>query len=430
LQARTFDELNDQGLAVSTPQANADMTDYTGLFLDTYFNVVTSAVRKNDPNHMIIGNRLQRGTINSEQLCRIMGKYLDIVSYNYYTNAFDTDFLKKIYQWTGDKPIILSEFYWDSPSDSGLPGGVKDSGSQKERGLAYRNYVEQAAALGFIVGVEWYTLVDEPITGFWYGKYGGENGNTGLLGVTDRPWKPMIEEMVKTNYEIYKVLSGKRPPFVYNDPRFQMAKAGKNVLHISRATGPIAIDGSKANWPGVPSEILSGKRLVEGVNAGGTEAAFKLCWDDKNLYFIANVTDPTPMQNQKIGNSIWSGDAIELFIGKDLTSSGNLQPLTDHHILISAGLVDGKTHWYFDRENTQPEIQATVIPNVDGKGYTLEAAIPFSALGFTPKEGDSIKFDLALDNSEGIGRTAQLAWNGNEQNSAERSFWGTAVFGP
>ena len=30
-----------------------------------------------------------------------MGKYLDVMSFNYYTNGIDKGFLRRIYEWTG-----------------------------------------------------------------------------------------------------------------------------------------------------------------------------------------------------------------------------------------------------------------------------------------------------------------------------------------
>lgn len=219
-KAKSFDELNDAGLAVKTETARKDLHDYTGLFLDAYFSVVNTAFRKHDPNHMMIGARYQPQTINNEQLCRITGKYCEVMSFNYYTHAVDTKLLQNVYEWSGQRPMILSEFFWSSPRDSGLAGG-RDVKSQRERGLAYRNYVEQSAALGFVIGIEWFTLVDQSVTGRWFSKYNGESANTGLFSVADRPWKDCVEEMAKTNHEIYDALTRKRAPFAFDDPRFR-----------------------------------------------------------------------------------------------------------------------------------------------------------------------------------------------------------------
>ena len=69
------------------------------------------------------------------------------------------------------------------------------------------------------------------------------------------------------------------------------------------------------------------------------------------------------------------------------------------------------------------------ILDPDGKGYILEAAIPFDALGIQPKTGETILFDIALDDSaDGTKRLRQFMWNGIDRNSTERGQWGTAIF--
>ncbi len=220
-KAGSFDELLEAGLAVTTDAAKADVKTFVGEFLETYFTQIEKLYRQHDANHLLIGSRLQPITIEDEQLCRIMGKHLDVVSYNYYTLGVDTVALKRYHEWTGGKPMMLSEFFWSSPKDSGLIGG-REVSSQQERGLAYRNYVEQSAALGFVIGIEWFTLVDQATTGRWFSKYNGESYNTGLISVADRPWKDMVAEMMKTNHTIYDLLTGKRAAFKWEDPRFQV----------------------------------------------------------------------------------------------------------------------------------------------------------------------------------------------------------------
>jgi hypothetical protein len=218
--AASFDDLKDRVLNVKTAAAKQDVQDFTGVFLEEYFRIITESFRKHDPNHLLIGCRLQPGTINNEQLCRIAGKYLDVMSFNYYTNGVDKEFLRRIYGWTGGRPMMMSEFYWGASKESGLAGG-REVTTQQERGLAYRNYVEQSASLGFVIGIEWFTLIDQSVTGRWFQGFDGERANTGVLAVTDRPWKAMLEEAIKTNYGIYDVLLGKQPPFVFDDPRFK-----------------------------------------------------------------------------------------------------------------------------------------------------------------------------------------------------------------
>ncbi len=217
---KTFGDVSEHGLPVKSDAAKADLQAFTGVFLDAYFRLITETFHKYDKNHLLIGNRLQPGTINNETACRLSGKYMDVVSFNYYTYGFDQKLLSRIRSWIGDRPMFFSEFYFSSPPDSGLLGGGQDLASQRERGLAYRHYMEHAAALGYVVGIEWFTLVDQAATGRFFEKYNGEAANTGLISVADRPWKPMLEEMLKSNYGIYQVLFGERPPFEFSHPRF------------------------------------------------------------------------------------------------------------------------------------------------------------------------------------------------------------------
>lgn len=426
MQAGSFDDLIEPGLPVSTAEAAADMAAYHDLFFETYYKLIYDTFKKHDPNHMLLGNRFQSGTINNRRLVEIGAKYLDIISYNYYTYGIDLDRLKRIHQWSGGKPMMLTEWFYDSPKDSGLPGGGKDVSSQAERGLAYRNYVEQAASLDFIVGQTWFTLVDQSLTGRWFQKYNGENANSGLIAVTDRPWKDMLVHVMETNYTIYDLITGKRKPFAWDDPRFVMSQAAKKSLTIPRATGPVAMDGTANGFPGVPAEPISGQRLVTGANADGFEASFKLCYDDDNLYVLVDVSDPTPMRNEMSADKLWSADAVELFIGHEKLDEPGQPLFSDRQILLGAGK---EPKAYVTKQTEQPPIQVVVVPRVDGKGYVLQAKIPSEALGFKPAEGKEIRFDLAVDDAaDGKRRDRQLMWNGTDRNSGDRTGWGRATF--
>ncbi len=217
LHVKAFDDLREMVVPVESPAAKADVQQFVSVFLDEMFRLVAESFHRHDPHHLLLGSRLMPGTITDEALCRIMGKYVDVMSFNYYTTSVDKDLLRRIYQWTGGRPLILSEFYWSASKESGLTGG-REVTTQQERGLAYRNYVEQSAALGFVVGIEWFTLIDQAVTGRWFQGLDGERANTGVISVTDRPWKAALAEMMKTNYEIYKVWFGERAPFIWNGP--------------------------------------------------------------------------------------------------------------------------------------------------------------------------------------------------------------------
>ena len=428
LQLADFAAASD-GLPVKTKAAHDDVQAFTAEFLEAYHGLVARAFRKCDPHHMLIGNRWQPGTANNEQLCRIAGKYTDVISLNYYTYAVDPGFLKRLHTWAGNKPFMLSEFYWSSMSDTGLPGG-REVQSQRERGIGYRTCVEQAAAAGFVVGIEWFTLIDQARAGRYFEKANGENDNSGIVSVTGRPYRVFLAEAMKTNCDIYSVLFGERKPFMPEARKFRLATPTTRTLRAPRAPGAMAIDGRRDDWPGTPPELIGADRLVLGADAGGVDAAFRLCWDDASLCFMVHVTDPTPMKNDLRGNTIWSADAIELFIGGEKIDQAGPLIFSDRQVLLSAGSPGGKPAWHYANSPQQYPCQLAVVADPDGKGYTVEAAVPWTALDFTPADGATLLFDVAIDDSaDGTHRLRQLMWNGIARNSSDRSQWGRVVLG-
>ncbi len=426
LQAADFASLNDKALPVTTKQAFADMQAYTERFLDAYYSTIATTFRKYDKNHLMVSNRWQPGTANNEALCRAAGKYMDVISINYYTLGVDRAFMKRLYDWTGGKPQMWSEFYYTSGAESNSAAGGLDMKTQKARGEAYRAYIEDAADLGFVVGIEWFTLIDQAVTGRWFQKLDGERANTGVFNVCDRPYKDMVAEMATAHAEVYDVLLHGKKPFAIDDARFNpiAGKAQKHVQAGRVAPGSIVIDGSVDGWPGRPPERIGSDRVVIGKDGQGFEAAFKVAWDDTNLYLLANVTDPTPMNNAKSAADLWNGDGLELFIGSETIDKPGTLLFSDHQVLLGAKAgKPGASH--IVNAAKQPTIDLAVVASVDGKGYTMEAAIPWSALDVKPKEGAQLIFDLAIDDAPvGGDRSRQLMWNGGGKNSADRSYWG------
>lgn len=427
LQAADFAALADKGLAVTTKAAFADMQAYTEVFLDTYFRFLTETFRKYDKNHLMVSNRWQPGTANNEALCRAAGKYMDVISINYYALGIDRGFVERLYNWTGGKPQMWSEFYYTSGAESNAAPTNMDMATQKARGEAYRQYVEQGAALGFVVGIEWFTLIDQAVTGRWFSKLDGERANTGLFNAADRPYDACLREMAKAHAAVYDVWLGARKPFAIEDPRFTggAGKTRKLVQAGRVAPGTMKVDGLADGWPGRPPALIGSDRIVGGKDGKGLEATYKVAWDADNLYLIVNITDPTPLNNGRSGDRLWDGDGVELFIGSEKLDQPGTLLFSDHQVLLGAhpAVKPGSTHVV--NAAKQPEIALINVPSVDGSGYTMEAAIPWSALDIKPAEGSELIFDLAIDDApQGGGRSRQLMWNGGSRNSGDRSYWG------
>lgn len=429
LQVLDFAALADKGLPVATPAAFTDMQAYTELFLETYFRLITETFRKYDKNHLMIGNRMTPATVNNETVCRIAGKYMDVISVNYYAWGIDRTFLERVYKGTGGKPLLFSEFFYSSGPESNVDSYNLDMPTQKARGEAYRNYVEQAASLGFVVGVQWYNLIDRSVCGLWWGS--SERVNNGLFNVCDRPYDAMLREMAKAHDVLYDVLLNGKKPFQIDDSRFiaGATKARKLVKADRVVREAMKMDGIADGWPASPAQRITSEHLKIGRDGSGLEASFRLGWDAANLYLLVTVTDPTPLNNDHEGVDLWHGDAVEVLIGSEKLDQPGELLFTDRHVLLGAHPVVKPGSAHVVKAATQPVIQMVNVPSVDGTGYTMEAAIPWSALDIKPVEDLELLFDMAIDNAPpGADRAHQILWNGGS--SGDRTYWGRLKLNP
>lgn len=168
-----------------------------------YINTINAAIKKYDPNHLNLGYRYG-GSPPSDLIKASTG--FDVFSINNYGYTVNHTAVQNIYELTG-LPVIIGEFHFGTPG-RGMAPGLAQTKNQEERGVAYRYYVENAAAHPAIIGTHWFTWVDQPSTG----RGDGENYNIGFVDVTDRPYKELVEAAKETHRRLYDVHSGKVPP--------------------------------------------------------------------------------------------------------------------------------------------------------------------------------------------------------------------------
>jgi hypothetical protein len=172
---------------------------------DKYLEVINAAVRRHDPNHLNLGLRFGGSPPPADMLRA--SKAFDVYSMNVYATSVNPKVMEEIYRVTG-RPILVGEFHFGVPG-RGLAAGLVQVRDQTQRGVAYRYYVEQAASHPAFIGSSWFEWVDQPCTG----RMDGENYNIGLVDVTDRPYRELMEAMKVTHRRLHDVHSGKTPPF-------------------------------------------------------------------------------------------------------------------------------------------------------------------------------------------------------------------------
>jgi hypothetical protein len=168
-----------------------------------FISTVNAAVKKHDPNHLNLGLRF--GGSAPDQIIKASTGF-DVFSFNSYGYSVNPNMIKRIYDITG-LPMVIGEFHFGVPG-RGLAPGLAQTISQEERGVAYRYYVENAAANPAIIGTHWFQWMDQPATG----RNDGENYNIGFVDVTDRPYNELINAAKETFGRLQKVHSGKEAP--------------------------------------------------------------------------------------------------------------------------------------------------------------------------------------------------------------------------
>lgn len=169
-----------------------------------YIEVTSVAVRKYDPNHLNLG---MRGGGRPTPAEIAAAKAFDVYSVNIYSYQVSAERVQQISSLTG-KPILIGEFHFGTPA-RGLAASLVQVKDQKERGVAYRYYVENAFAMPEMIGTHWFQWADQMCTG----RFDGENYNIGLVDVTDRPYDDLVQALETTHARLYRVHSGAEPPF-------------------------------------------------------------------------------------------------------------------------------------------------------------------------------------------------------------------------
>ncbi|MBT7163487.1 MAG: hypothetical protein HN904_11955, partial [Victivallales bacterium] len=183
---------------------------------DRYFRISAAAIRKADPNHLIIGSRFAGNAPDwAWQAC---ATYCDVVTFNNYPRIdMATEDLSHIAEaFTGyyeltKKPMMITE--WSFPAlDAGLPcthgAGMRvDTQEQKTHCVEMMQHLH--FRLPFMVGSDYFMWADEPKEGI--SDTFPEDSNYGLNNVDDKPYELLTGMFTKLNPMAVKMHAGEVP---------------------------------------------------------------------------------------------------------------------------------------------------------------------------------------------------------------------------
>jgi hypothetical protein len=181
-----------------------DRKDFLALVTDRYYRIVSTAIKKYDPNHLFLGSRFNDGELNYPEVFKAAGAYVDVMAVNYYRTW--TPSQEKLAMWSREsgRPILITEWYVKG-EDSGLSNNsgagwiVK---SQRDRGLFYQNFTLALLESKVCVGWHWFKYSDndpsEPNT-----DPSNRDSNKGIVTFRYEPYSALLEAMKPLNDRVY-----------------------------------------------------------------------------------------------------------------------------------------------------------------------------------------------------------------------------------
>ncbi len=185
------------------------MQDWVRLVADRYFSVAAEAIRRHDPNHMVIGCRFAG---RAPGVWDIAGRYCDIVTFNAYPRI---DVEGGIPESVGEmfdgfaeaaqRPLAITE--WSFPAlDTDRPsrhGAGMRVDTQAQRAQCYEHMQRFVFALPYMVGSSYFMYLDEPKLGISHDF--PEDSNYGLVSEDDVPYAELTAAAARLNPQVYAI---------------------------------------------------------------------------------------------------------------------------------------------------------------------------------------------------------------------------------
>ena len=174
-----------------------DEHQYMGFLVDHYYRIVTSALRENDPNHLILGERLHASAKYNPYIIEAVGKYSDVISINFYRDWVPAQSARAMWQEKGKKPFLITEFYAKA-ANSGMEnenGAGWIVPTQKERVQHFENFALQMLGTPNCIGLHWFRFVDD------------EGSNKGVYDLQFEPYQELQDSMKNISAGLYRLRS-------------------------------------------------------------------------------------------------------------------------------------------------------------------------------------------------------------------------------
>jgi len=176
-----------------------------------YYKTATEALRRHDPNHLLLGSRLHGKPKTLQLVHEACAKYNDVISVNLYgvwepdDSYFNTNF--KTWVAKTPKPCFVTEFYTraaDSTFEGELYANTGEGGGwivpdEATRGRHYQNFTRRLISFDHCIGWQWFQFTDD------WREENGWNGK-GLINPGYVPYYTLLSSMRELHRNIYQIM--------------------------------------------------------------------------------------------------------------------------------------------------------------------------------------------------------------------------------
>ena len=181
--------------------------EFIGFMVDKYMSVISNAIRKHDPNHLVLGPRLHSSDKDKTQLMQSVARHADIISYNLYGVWTPPEKYTKGWMELTGKPFMITEWYTKG-EDSGM-GNTTGAGwnvrTQKDRGLFYQNYTLALIECKNCVGWHWFKYQDNDPTAKGVDP-SNIDSNKGIVDNDFEPYTDLVAAMREINSSVFDII--------------------------------------------------------------------------------------------------------------------------------------------------------------------------------------------------------------------------------
>lgn len=181
-----------------------------------YHRILAGLFRKHDPNHLFMG--AAHCPKQSIDWYEGAAESLDFLGFNIY--ALDLAWIRRDMERLrkADKPFTVLEYSFVTESRGYPPySGTNTVMNQKDRGVAFRYFTENAATNPLCIGFGYFIYWDQSVAR--RSLPNGEAFNFGLVNQCDQPYDEMLAEVMIANSRLFELHKGHGNAFALENPR-------------------------------------------------------------------------------------------------------------------------------------------------------------------------------------------------------------------